>query len=201
MLRVAARFTQYSQPPRTLLNMGEGEARSSESAEQEWVDLARNPPGIGITHEAARRRQAEGVGGGPVVAGRRGRRVRGGRPARHAHRAVPVAAVARPVDRVVRAALGPARRRPRPGPRRRRPPGDRPARPGVDQHQAPPHRQALPRRRRAGPQRPPDRVRAQGPPRGPAGHRASSSRPSPPSCPSWPDGCRCGRCWSSSAAG
>ena len=49
-------------PARTLLNMGEGEARSSESAEQGWVDLARNPPGIGITHEAARRRQAEGAG-------------------------------------------------------------------------------------------------------------------------------------------
>ena len=49
-------------PARTLLNMGEGEARSSESAEQGWADLARNPPGIGITHEAARRRQVEGAG-------------------------------------------------------------------------------------------------------------------------------------------
>lgn len=47
---------------RTLLDMGEGEARSSESAEQGWVDLALNPPGIGITHEAARRRQVEGMG-------------------------------------------------------------------------------------------------------------------------------------------
>ena len=28
---------------------------------QDWVDLALNPPGIGITHEAARRRQAEGA--------------------------------------------------------------------------------------------------------------------------------------------
>jgi hypothetical protein len=51
-----------SVPTRTLLNMGEGEARSSESAEQGWMDLARNPPGIGITHEAARRRQVEGAG-------------------------------------------------------------------------------------------------------------------------------------------
>ncbi len=49
-------------PTRTLLSMGDGEARSSESAEQDWADLARNPPGIGITHEAARRRQAEGLG-------------------------------------------------------------------------------------------------------------------------------------------
>jgi hypothetical protein len=29
---------------------------------QDWVDLALNPPGIGITHEAARRRQTEGAG-------------------------------------------------------------------------------------------------------------------------------------------
>jgi hypothetical protein len=29
---------------------------------QGWVDLALNPPGIGVTHEAARRRQVEGAG-------------------------------------------------------------------------------------------------------------------------------------------
>ena len=45
------------------------------------------------------------------------------------------------------AALRPTRRRPRPRPRRRRPPPDRTARRGVDQHQAPPHRKAPPRRR------------------------------------------------------
>ena len=36
--------------------------RASGSGEPDWVDLAGNPPGIGITHEAARRRQTEGVG-------------------------------------------------------------------------------------------------------------------------------------------
>lgn len=32
------------------------------SPEQEWTDLARNPAGIGLTYEAARRRQTEGLG-------------------------------------------------------------------------------------------------------------------------------------------
>lgn len=32
------------------------------SGAAEWVDLARNPPGIGVTHEAARRFRTEGAG-------------------------------------------------------------------------------------------------------------------------------------------
>lgn len=28
----------------------------------DWTDLARNAPGIGLAHEAARRRQTEGLG-------------------------------------------------------------------------------------------------------------------------------------------
>jgi hypothetical protein len=35
---------------------------SSRTATRDWTDLADNAPGIGITHEAARRREAEGAG-------------------------------------------------------------------------------------------------------------------------------------------
>ena len=41
---------------------GTGGAEPAGSGGQDWVDLALNPPGIGITHEAARRRQTEGAG-------------------------------------------------------------------------------------------------------------------------------------------
>lgn len=35
---------------------------TTNTGEPPWTDLARNAPGIGISHEAARRRQSEGVG-------------------------------------------------------------------------------------------------------------------------------------------
>ena len=105
-----------------------------------------------------------GCGGGPVMAGRRRRRVRRRGAAGHPDRGVAVGPLARPQPALVGAALGAARRRPRPGPRRRRPPADRPTRAGVDQHQAPPHRQALPRRRPARAQRPTHRLRPEGAP-------------------------------------
>ena len=38
------------------------EANSSGSGDDGWVGLARNAPGIGVTYEAVRRRQAEGTG-------------------------------------------------------------------------------------------------------------------------------------------
>jgi hypothetical protein len=41
---------------------GAGGGEPAGAGGQDWVDLALNPPGIGITHEAARRRQAEGAG-------------------------------------------------------------------------------------------------------------------------------------------
>lgn len=41
---------------------GAGGGEPAASGGQDWVDLALNPPGIGITHEAARRRQTEGAG-------------------------------------------------------------------------------------------------------------------------------------------
>jgi hypothetical protein len=47
---------------RTLVVVGGDEATPSTADAQGWVDLARNPPGIGVTHEATRRRQAEGAG-------------------------------------------------------------------------------------------------------------------------------------------
>jgi hypothetical protein len=47
-----------SVPGRTLAAM----SGSGERAGEGWVDLARNAPGIGVSYEAARRRQVEGLG-------------------------------------------------------------------------------------------------------------------------------------------
>lgn len=49
---------------RTLSAMSNGPERAEggPAVDRGWVDLARNAPGIGVSYEAARRRQADGVG-------------------------------------------------------------------------------------------------------------------------------------------
>lgn len=44
------------------MSSGPDRAEGGQAAGDGWVDLARNAPGIGVSYEAARRRQADGVG-------------------------------------------------------------------------------------------------------------------------------------------